>query len=87
MTDPILAATTTAELMAAVDKVYDLDLPISMPDGTVLGQLWAAGISVSKGAEPGIAYQARGTGTVPLPPTAATLYFQVREPQQTTVTP
>lgn len=82
MTDPILAATTTAELMAAIDTVYHLDLPTSMPDGTVLGELWAAGVSVSRSTQPGLAYQARGTGTVPLPPTpTATLYIEIRDPQ------
>lgn len=60
-TDPILDAKTIGALMAAVDARFHLGLPVTFPDGTVLGTIWRSGIGVV--LQDGV-YTA--TGTAPL---------------------
>ena len=65
--DPIVAAKTIGEFAAAIDAAYGLDLPVTVPPGGLLAQLWTAAVAVTKDPEPGVLYAARGTGVVPLP--------------------
>ena len=79
--DPILAARTITELMVAIDSVYHLGLPTSIPPGGLIGELWAAGITVSKGGQPGVLYEAEGTATIPVPPVPpVTVFVRLEEP-------
>jgi hypothetical protein len=81
MTDPILAAHTISELMVALNTVYHLDLPTTMPPDTTLAELWAAAITVSKGGGTDIAYTALGSQGLPLPPSPpATVFVEVSDP-------
>ncbi len=67
MSDPIEEATTVAEMMTALNKAYDLELPESFPEGTPLGTLWEEHIQVT--ARPSLKelkdlYKAIGTSPV-----------------------
>ncbi len=77
--DPILAAKTVAEMMAAIDEVYGLTLPTSVPSGTTLAELWAAAIAVTKDPRPDVLYEARGTTPIALPPAPATVRVDVND--------
>lgn len=75
--DPILAAKSVAQMMAAIDTVYHLDLPTTAPAGTTLATLWAAAITVAKDPQPQVLYRATGTTPIPLPPLPATVFVLV----------
>ena len=60
MTDPILAATTVTQLMAAVNEAYGWDYPVNVPPGP-LGDLWATPIVVAKDPATGVLYSATAT--------------------------
>lgn len=67
MKDPIEEASTVAEMMVALNKAYDLELPESFPKGTQLGTLWEEQITVT--ARPSLKelkdlYKAMGTSPV-----------------------
>ncbi|HEX5526855.1 MAG TPA: hypothetical protein VFX44_06605 [Solirubrobacterales bacterium] len=47
MKDPIEEASTVAEMMAALNEAYHLELPESFPKGTQLGTLWEEQIKVT----------------------------------------
>ena len=47
MKDPVEEAKTVAEMMAALNKAYGLELPESFPKGTQLGTLWEEPITVT----------------------------------------
>jgi hypothetical protein len=47
MSDPVAEAKTVAEMMAALNKAYGLELPESFPKGTQLGLLWEEQITVT----------------------------------------
>lgn len=66
--DPILDAKTISAFVAALDAAYGLDLPVTVPSGGLLAQLWAAAIAVAKDPEPGVLYAATGTGAIPAAP-------------------
>lgn len=78
--DPILAAKSVAEMMAAIDTVYHLDLPTTAPAGTTLAVLWAAAITVAKDPEPHVLYRGTGTTAIPLRPLPATVFVLVNDP-------
>ena len=81
MSDPILEAKTVAELMAALDEKYELDLPRSFPEGTVLGTLWEEGITVTPLPSLNVLYTATGNSPVrlTLPPKGAVLSVEVED--------
>lgn len=65
--DPIEEAKTVAEMMAALNKAYGLELPETFPKGTQLGTLWEEQITVT--ARPSLKelkdlYKAMGTSPV-----------------------
>jgi hypothetical protein len=75
--DPILAAKTISEFMAAVDAVYHWDYPVTVPAGTDLALMWAAPIEVTKDPRPGVYYLATGTSTLPITVPPATVIAEI----------
>lgn len=82
--DPILDATTIAAFAAALDAVFGLNLPVTMPPGNLLAELWASKIVVTKDPGPGVLYAAEGTESIPLPVLPpATVHMDVDLPTTT----
>jgi hypothetical protein len=83
--DPVEEATTVAEMMAALNKAYGLELPETFPKGTQLGSLWEEQITVTPRPSLKDLYNAKGTSPVRITmPDAmkSIVAIEVEEPSQ-----
>ena len=81
--DPVEEAKTVAEMMAALNKAYGLDLPESFPKGTQLGSLWEEQITVTPRPSLKDLYKAKGNSPVQITVPKAmesTVSIEVEEP-------
>jgi hypothetical protein len=79
--DPVLAATSVAGLMAALDRVFGTSLPTSIPDIPALRELWSLPVTVQSGSG---SVRYRAVSSVPwtvesLPP--ATVVIEIHSPR------
>lgn len=85
--DPILDAATVADMLAAIDTVYGLDLPTSVTPGTKLAEMWAAAIAVTKDPRPHVLYEAVGKEPIELPLLPATVRLRLHDTDTDTTPP
>jgi hypothetical protein len=79
--DAVLAATSVAGLMAALDRVFGTSLPTSIPDIPALQELWSLPVTVQAGSG-ALRYRAVSSApwtVAPLPP--ATVVIEIQSPR------